>query len=280
MIGPLTRMMWLAPVVALLLAGCQPQRRGDELAVEPNLTAIAVTTDYASRALEATGGLPAWGRTVRLQRDGVVTFYQPDGSVYLTEHDFDIYPWSSSVRIVAREPLGRVVWQLSRGRFTVLQRDPQVDLSVMPVQGRDYAEAILHIMTAPVRFLDDSAKFVRGPSPVKLEGLWYYPLERVQLLEQEASAESKQKDVEAVEGLRSAGIQPYWSRIVLYQNPESSLVDLLWLVDVDEGKFLLVRGYDYDKLEKDGVLLPTKIEIFRTDARAISKERVVTIDLK
>lgn len=280
MIGPLTRMMWLVLVAALLLAGCQPQRRGDELAVEPNVAAITVTADYASRALEATGGLPAWGRTIRLQRDGVVTFYQPDGSVYLTEHDFDIYPWSSSVRIAAREPLGRVVWQLSRGRFSVLQRDPRVDLSVMPVQGRDYAEAILHIMTAPVHFLDASAKFVRGPDPVKMQGLWYYPLERVRVLEQEAPAATKQKDGESVEEPGFAEVPPYWSRIVLYQNPESSLVDLLWLVDVDEGKFLLVRGYDYDKLEKDGVLLPTKIEIFRTDARAISKERVVTIDLK
>jgi hypothetical protein len=131
-----------------------------------------------------------------------------------------------------------------------------------------------------VRFLDASAKFVRGPSPVKMQGLWYYPLERVRVLEQEAPATNKQKDVEPVKGPGSAGMPPYWSRIVLYQNPESSLVDLLWLVDVDEGKFWLVRGYDYDKLEKDGVLLPTKIEIFRTDARAISKERMVTIDLK
>ena len=97
MIGPLTRMMWLVPVAALLLAGCQPQRRGDELVVEPNVAAIAVTTDYASRALEATGGLPAWGRTIRLQRDGVVTFYQPDGSVYLTELKWGLFSWCNNL---------------------------------------------------------------------------------------------------------------------------------------------------------------------------------------
>ncbi len=40
----------------------------------------------------------------------------------------------------------------------------------------------------------------------------------------------------------------------------------------------MVRGYDYSEIEKGTVRVPARIEIFRTDARGDSQERLVKID--
>jgi hypothetical protein len=55
---------------------------------------------------------------------------------------------------------------------------------------------------------------------------------------------------------------------------------MIWFADLDKQKFLAVRGYDYEEVEKGGILAPTKIEIFTTDARAVLGRRLATIDLK
>jgi hypothetical protein len=39
-----------------------------------------------------------------------------------------------------------------------------------------------------------------------------------------------------------------------------------------------VRGYDYEKVEKTGPLVPARIEIFEADARDRSQNRLVKID--
>jgi hypothetical protein len=39
-----------------------------------------------------------------------------------------------------------------------------------------------------------------------------------------------------------------------------------------------VRGYDYKEVEKTGLLVPTRIEIFETDARDRKQKRLVKID--
>jgi hypothetical protein len=104
--------------------------------------------------------------------------------------------------------------------------------------------------------------FSKEPKPVKLEGLWYYPIER------------------AAPAQRRGGIEPYWSKAVFYQSTETSLIDMVWFSDIEPGKFLVARGYDYKKLEKDGVLIPMKIEVFKTDAPGVLKERLIKIDIK
>jgi len=272
-----------------IVAGCAQQRKknADVLDRGPDFEKLVVPGDYADAAIKATGGLQHWAKIQKVQLDCVVTFYPPDSSFYLTEHRFYIYPWSNSIEVTGREPLGAIAWQLSDEQFRLLPGDERADISWMGVSCRDYAEVILKITTAPVQFLQAGATFVRGPAPVKMDGLWYDPIERLALplgagATPGASAGIKRRDREG------AVVKPYWSKVVYYQNRDTSLVDLLWLADVDQGKFLAVRGYDYKPVpsqaegdvQKNGVLLPTKIEIFRTDARAVSRERLVKIDLK
>jgi len=70
-----------------------------------------------------------------------------------------------------------------------------------------------------------------------------------------------------------------WDRIFYYQNKINSFIDLLWFCDIDRQEYLAVRGYDYSEVEEKGILLPTKIEIFTTDARCIFDKRLLTIDI-
>ena len=55
---------------------------------------------------------------------------------------------------------------------------------------------------------------------------------------------------------------------------------MIWLANPESGKLFAVRGYDYTMVREDGVLIPAKIEIFRTDSRGLLKERLVKIDFK
>jgi len=253
-------MCWLILVAVFIAAGCEQEQKEElsvyELLTDPNF----VMPEYASQAIEATGGLEAWMKASKLEFDCVATLYKPDGSYYLTEQHHEIYPWSNSIRISAEEPQGKVVCQLSAGIFNVLEGAEQVDDLPVAIENFHFAEAILDITTAPVRFLDKSFAFTKGPKPIKMEGQWYYPIERAKILVADVA------DI------------PCWSKIVFCQNTGTSRVDMLWFVGAGEKKLLAVRGYDYEEVGKRGILVPAKIEIFRTDADGVLGERLVKID--
>jgi hypothetical protein len=262
-------------IFAFLFAGCgrllEPKAEppgmrsensdgADVLARGPDAEAISVPSDEAARTIKATGGLNVWKKTAKLQLDCVVTFYQPDGTFYLTEQCYEVHPWSNSIRISADEPQGTFVWQLSEGQFDVLKGAGQIDALPDAVPSRCFAEVILNIITAPVRFLDGSVEFSEQPNPVKMQGKWYYPINR------------QSRDVTA----RLSGA-------VFYRDRDSSLVDMIRLACLNTGaarekSVQYVRGYDYQKVEKAGPLVPTRIEIFETDARDRTQKRLVKID--
>lgn len=250
---------WLVLGAVFIVAGCAHRYREEVVAAEPKEETNVVVPDYVSRAIEAAGGLEAWTKTGKIELDCVVTFYQPDGGFYLTEQHYEIYPWSNSIRISALEPQGRFVWQFSEQGFSVLDGAERFNALPVEVSGRYFAEAILDIATAPVRFLDESVEFSKGPKPVKKEGLWYYPIER--------------SDLELYEIMKDG------PKVIFYQNRDSSLVDMIWHADLEREEFLMIRGYDYQEVKSKGIWVPAKIEIFRVDSRGVLQERLVKIDL-
>ena len=274
MINRFSKTILLALVTVFLVAGCEQGYEKEGIANESEIGTNVVLPGYASRAIEAAGGRRAWMETKKLQLDCVVTFYKSDGSFYLTQQRHEIYPWLDAIRISAQEPQGKFVWQLTPDKFSVLQGAGQID--ALPIENRYFAEAILDLITAPIRVLDKSFKFIEGTRPVKRQGLWYYPIERVPMV--------------------SIGIEQDWSKVVFYQNTDSSLVDMLWFVPIDtigvdssviasEAQpsvaipiSLMVRGYDYRNVKKRGVCIPTKIEIFRTNAMGVLQQRLVEIE--
>ncbi|MHC4678852.1 MAG: hypothetical protein ACYTEK_09165 [Planctomycetota bacterium] len=247
--------------VGILMGGCKSDREDEEdavvLARGPALGALSAPSEYAAGAIDATGGMNAWARTKQLQLDCVVTFFRPDGSFYLSEQSYRIYPWSDSLEISAREPQGAFAWRLSKGQFEVLQGAERVGDLPLTVASRCFAEAILSIVTAPVRFLDSSAEFARQDAAVKMHGQWYHPI---------------RTEAGPVEGSSGPATE-----IVFYQDRDSSVVDMMGFACAAKKKSLTVRGYDYEKVEKGGLAVPTRIEIYRGGG-ADARDRLVKID--
>jgi hypothetical protein len=230
----------------LLLTACQPQQRPtvDPLACGPDIETIADTNDYISQAIRATGGYEAWINTKKLELDCVVTFYNADGSYYLTQQHHEIYPWSDSIRISATEPQGKIVWLLSQNKLTPAKAQVQYDI-------RNMIYAVRAITTAPARFLDKASEVSKPSEPVKVQGLWYYPIE-----------------------LRCTGDET--RQATFYQSRDAFLVDIISFTDEKES--LLVRGYDYREAKVSGVLLPTRIEVFVATPTGVIQRRLLKID--
>jgi len=249
----LSKTILLTSMIAFAVAGCEQEQK-QELKVDTP----GYTPPFISQIVEATGEVEAWTETQKLELDCVVAFYRPDGSFYLTEQHHEIYPWSKIIRISAQEPQGKFIWEFSPDGMKVIEGTQQADFLPIGLGVAEYAKAILDITTTPLRLLEDKTEFVRSPNPVKIEGRWYYPIGRVKPGEPDS--------------------EPVQLKLVFYQNRDSSLVDMLWSVGADRGTTFAVRCYNYYEVEKGGVVVPAKIEFFRTDARLVMQNRIVKID--
>jgi len=236
----------------LLLTGCQ-QPTVDPLAYGPDVKTLVVTDDFIAKAIAVTGGCKAWINAKKLDLDCVVTFYNTDGSFYLTQQHHEVYPWSDSVRISATEPQGKFVWLLSQDNFTSAQGQARYDI-------RNLVYAVRAITTAPVRLLDKSVEFSKPSEPVKIQGLWYYPIRCSRVTPAPSGVEGSDERRETV----------------FYQSRDTSLIDIISFVADMES--LLVRGYDYRQVKETGVLLPTRIEVFKTNPAGIVQNRLLKID--
>ena len=244
---------------AFAVTGCQePQKlpavpAADPLAYGPDVNSIVVTDNFAEQAIAATGGCEAWVKTKKLELDCVVTFYNKDGTYYLTEQYHDIYPWSNAIRVSSVEPQGKFVGLLLKDNFKAespAQVRVQYDI-------RNMMYAVRYITTAPVRFLDKSVRFVKD-APVRMEGLWYYPIRCSMLSSQTTGNEPRQ--------------------VVFYQNRDTTFIDIIRFVNPVGMKSLMVRGYDYRIVKEAGLLLPTRIEVFKTNLIGVIQKRLLKIE--
>lgn len=249
----LSETMGVVLVMVFFFAGCEQSNMSDEgdvaVGLDPNK--ISVPSGFAAQAFEAAGSLDAWTEAKKLSFDCVVTFYEPEGSFYLTQQHYDVYPWSNTIKISGREPKSEYAWRYSNGQLNILQNTGQIDQFPSNLERPCFAQAILAIAAAPVSFLESSAQFNRQDAAVKKQGQWYYPIHKTG----ELSGET-----------------------VFYQNRDSLLVDMIRVPCIDTNKSLVVRGYDYRKIEKEGPTVPTRIEIFSTDISGILQKRLVKID--
>jgi hypothetical protein len=246
---------------------------GDEnlLATGPDTEVWAAPPEFVSEILESSGGLDLWSLQTRLHAGGVVKLYQSDGSFYLSEHDLDVYPWSNAVRIEANEPRARFVWQLAEGHYQVLEGNASQDVSPLAGSYGAYADAVLHIVTAPVRLLDEVAELYREPTPLRIRGQWYqriavkYPPQGV--------ASRKQEDGP----MASSDFR--WTEAVYFLNRAAGLIDMVWLADVARQEYIMVRGYDYPAGGPGVLRLPSKVEVYRADAEGNIRERLAELDV-
>jgi len=271
-------------VAVVTLTGCgrQASRRSAPdlslLATGPDRQVLPTIRPGVSEALDAAGGLAAWKQCTRIEAGATVTACARDGCFYLTEQDFVICPWSDAIQVTAREPRAAFAWQVVGGQYYPPRADPNLDVS--PLQGvrGDYAEAVLQIVTAPVRMLDDGVVLTPRPAVSQIDGQWYLPID-VAYRGAAENLKTRRTGNGANTGVET--FRPtYWTQSVYFQDQRRPLVNMIWLGDPDAHKFLVVRGYNYARPAAGGVLIPTKIEVFQSDADASIGPRLALIDLK
>lgn len=248
MMNRIKKTICLFLLMVLIITGCEQQQKEMDIHTQVPSQKPA----YITEAIETSGGLDAWTGTKKLEFDCIATFYKPDGSFYLTKQHHEILPWSNSIRISAHEPQGKFVWEFSRNGLSIIEGSSQENFLPIGLDAEDFTKAILDITTTPIRLMDKKEGLAKGPSPVKLEGQWYYPI-----------------------GHAKTDNQP---DIIFYQNRDSSLINLIWFVSAKKGIPLAVRGYDYQEIKKGGVFIPAKVEIFMTDLQRVIQNRLATID--
>jgi hypothetical protein len=254
----------LIGLTSLMLTGCGRQASEEPA---PDLSVLATgperqplpTRSFVSAALDAAGGWAAWKECRKIEFHAAVAACERDGCFYLTEHDFVLFPWSDSVQVTAHEPRADLTWRVVRGQYHAARADPNADVSPLRGWSRAYADAVLQIATAPVRMLEDAALLGPRPATVQIAGQWYLPID------------AKFKEQTAT---------PYWTQGVYFQSVDRSLVDMIWLGNPATDKFLIARGYDYAPATDDGVLIPTKIEVFESDPDANIGPRLAVVDLQ
>jgi hypothetical protein len=176
----------------------------------------------------------------------------------MTRQRHEVYPWKNSIRISAREPGGSVVWEFSGREAVESSRGDPAVWSGRPLESlsqQQFAAAILKMVTAPVRLLDQPQGTANSLRPVRITGRWYDPIQKNDSQEAESAAGT-----------------------VFYQNRGNSLIEALHLPEIRQGTFLIVRGYDYPTFREDVVLVPTKIEILQTDVEGPGWRRLAMLD--
>ena len=245
-----------------VLAGChwrpepEPQIVLPQLDILPDPNVTVVRGEYQAKAIDAAGGIQAWMKVAKIERNCVVTFYMPDGSYYLTEQKHEVFPWSNSLQVSSKEPQGSYAWQYLNGRFKSLEGCNWSSCLPADLDPNSFAKALLDITTVPARFFDSLSVFSNETRPTRLEGQIYFAISQICL---QAGSE--------VRGF-------------FYQNRDSALMDITAFSSVNSDESIAVRGYNYGKADNFGIILPNKIEIFKSGIDGIFQKRIVKMEYK
>jgi hypothetical protein len=278
MVARVIRSVVLIALTGLMLTGCgrqvsqDPSQDPDLLATGPDRGEAPVPRPFIVTSIDAVGGLPAWVQCKKLQFNAIVTANCPDGGLYLTEHEFTLYPWSDAIRVAAGEPFARFTWQVVKGSYS-FEGDEELDVSPLRGSYPEYSEAVLQIVTAPARMLGDGVSVSRRAAPVQLAGQWYQPIDAGYQPREIVSEEKGRKKKQV------ALVEPSWTQGTYFQNQDRLFVDTIWLGNPAAGRFLLVRGYDYSQVPGSEILIPTRIEVFQSGPQAECGPRIAMIDL-
>ena len=161
----------------------------------------------------------------------VVSYYNEDGSYYLTEQQHSICSDPAQIKISAQEPVGKFVWRLASGNFSVLEGASNIGKLERTLIDRNIARLLLTSMTSSTGSLGGEKL-----EPVKLNGKWYQPV-------------------------NMGPVGTGWGRETIFQEINSSRIDMVELEDIDGGLSLTAHCYNYRLLQEINAVIPTKIDI-------------------
>jgi hypothetical protein len=231
--------------VLIILSGCTAKVK-QQAALEPTPREVAVPAS-AESAVNAVGGQKAWRDTEVILGRCAVKFYRPDGTYYLTSQRHAVYPWSEAIRIYDAEPQDTFVWQLSGDSFKLLSGSAD-KAAKLPLTLCDpyIARALWNIIAAPASVAANARADAAVGRPLRIEGLWHYPFE-------------------LTDGR------------TLYMNRDSNIFDIYSLGKTGQAA-MMARGYDYITVEKTGITVPSKIEIFQTECACTPTRKIAQFD--
>ena len=243
----------------IVLAGCEKniEKTDSKLAIDPIAEKVTMPPEFAYLAIEQAGGMEAWGKVRHLQVNCIVTFFDEEEGSYLTEQKCDVYPWSDSITIAGTESREVYKWQLSEGKFKTLKGVEKLNNFKNQIESECYAQAILNLVTAPVRFMDKSFVYSRDTEEVNIQGRWYCPIR--------IPAQDTKSDIPGF-------------KTIFYQNKADSLVDMI-LLTCDDEEYFLVCGYDYMEVKDTDISIPTRIEIHAADKQGFARRQLFRIDV-
>jgi len=238
-----------------LFSGCAGRAKKAKIILNPLSDPNVVLPDYVSKGFEASGGRAAWSVTKLIKAECVVTFSKSDGSRYITEHHYDISAWPGEITVRAMEPGGIVNYKLTQKGIEAFQDTIPGYVFTKKIDLRQYTRAALEITTAPMRLLDKKFVHTSGTQPIKIEGKWYRSI-----------------------GTKTAGSYGSATGAIFYQDQKKWLVDMIWFKQRAGDLSIAAKGYEYREFG-NGVLLPTKIDIYKIDTAGISIGFLARIEL-
>jgi hypothetical protein len=169
-----------------------------------------------------------------------VKLYQKDGSYYMTQQSQKVDAVMGLMQVRGTEPGGTYLWQMSPAAFTALEGQPD-NMKWLPaaVSGQDYCVLVLAC------FQTVAAIQPSEMTSERILGNWAYP-------------------VKSEGDLR-------W-----YQSKSSAVTADIVAMMKPDGTRLAARGYGYHSRGEQ--LVPSKVEIYRTNAASTSDQRLLEID--
>ena len=179
----------------------------------------------------------------------IVTYYDDQGSRYISQQQHTIYPEDSVIRIKTHEPEGHFEWMLNKGVYTIISGDP----SKLPVLmcSREIAQAIILSVSARGGFLGERDGIMLDP--VSIAGQMYQPI--IMYARQGGAITQK-----------------------VYREISSNKMNWVEINNSNKKLLIAARSYNLRKLPDSDKLFPASIDIYNTDSAGRPADRIMKID--
>ena len=168
----------------------------------------------------------------------VVSYYNADGSYYLTEQQHQFCSDPGKLKVWTDEPAGVFEWLLNGDVFEVTKGANNVDELERTLIDRNIARVLFTSMMAGSGIYSDWAD--AKIESEKLDGKWYETID-----------------------LGPAGTG--WGSEKIYRAKDNSQIELVQLEDIENNTVLTAHCYNYRYSDSLGKMAPMKIDILTSD---------------
>lgn len=179
----------------------------------------------------------------------VATFFNDDGSRYITSQQHRIYPSDRWIIISSSEPAGDFVCQFSKDGFNITSSLSGSVGKTQRMHG-DTTQLVLAAFSAGCGLVDDLKE---SGKPEKISGQLYQPMQSQSYCQEQIC-------------------------LTFYRNINSGVVDVVRFEDGNSARYLFCRSFNYQKITGVDRPVPTKIDIFNTDKAGLLQGQLLQME--